>query len=358
MQRLCPCPALPGSCWLPALALASSPGSRQIQLWHFILELLQKEEFRHVIAWQQQGEDGEFVIKDPDEVARLWGRRKCKPQMNYDKLSRALRYYYNKRILHKTKGKRFTYKFDFSHLLLLLLRCPLWDPRSLCRPPGMPSQVPEPRTPPGTPHRPHCCHIPLLSPQWVPNALRSRHWGPQHPDALDRRESTPGSSECGASTQPWAPALGAGCGARGLAQAGGRCLHPARGSWSHSSTQWLCWERMGSPIPALLLPSGYSSSAPPYLGGSCCRFGGPELLPCLAVCPPPLGPPAWAPFPSCPSAPLLPPTSLLLHPLFPYGMGLERPSRPAQEGKEEEEGAIAGLKLELQGTSRRGVPPI
>ncbi|XP_021232112.1 ETS translocation variant 3-like protein [Numida meleagris] len=90
-------PALPGSYWVPGLAFPdwaykaeSSPGSRQIQLWHFILELLQKEEFRHVIAWQQ-GEYGEFVIKDPDEVARLWGRRKCKPQMNYDKLSRALR---------------------------------------------------------------------------------------------------------------------------------------------------------------------------------------------------------------------------------------------------------------------------
>uniref|UniRef100_A0A8C0JRR6 ETS domain-containing protein n=1 Tax=Canis lupus dingo TaxID=286419 RepID=A0A8C0JRR6_CANLU len=96
----------------------SSPGSRQIQLWHFILELLQKEEFHHVIAWQQ-GEYGEFVIKDPDEVARLWGRRKCKPQMNYDKLSRALRYYYNKRILHKTKGKRFTYKFNFSKLIVI-----------------------------------------------------------------------------------------------------------------------------------------------------------------------------------------------------------------------------------------------
>ncbi|NWI21647.1 ETV3 protein, partial [Crypturellus soui] len=95
----------------------SSPGSRQIQLWHFILELLRKEEFRHVIAWQQ-GEYGEFVIKDPDEVARLWGRRKCKPQMNYDKLSRALRYYYNKRILHKTKGKRFTYKFNFNKLVM------------------------------------------------------------------------------------------------------------------------------------------------------------------------------------------------------------------------------------------------
>ncbi|KAI9515324.1 hypothetical protein NQZ68_026056 [Dissostichus eleginoides] len=66
----------------------SSPGSRQIQLWHFILELLRKEEYHDVIAWQ--GDYGEFVIKDPDEVARLWGARKCKPQMNYDKLSRAL----------------------------------------------------------------------------------------------------------------------------------------------------------------------------------------------------------------------------------------------------------------------------
>uniref|UniRef100_A0A8C9UVD7 ETS domain-containing protein n=1 Tax=Spermophilus dauricus TaxID=99837 RepID=A0A8C9UVD7_SPEDA len=123
-------PAAPGNYWISGVAFPdwaykaeSSPGSRQIQLWHFILELLQKEEFRHVIAWQQ-GEYGEFVIKDPDEVARLWGRRKCKPQMNYDKLSRALRYYYNKRILHKTKGKRFTYKFNFSKLIIV--NCPLW----------------------------------------------------------------------------------------------------------------------------------------------------------------------------------------------------------------------------------------
>lgn len=95
----------------------SSPGSRQVQLWHFILDLLRREEFREVIAWQ--GDFGEFVIKDPDEVARLWGARKCKPQMNYDKLSRALRYYYNKRILNKTKGKRFTYKFNFSTLVMV-----------------------------------------------------------------------------------------------------------------------------------------------------------------------------------------------------------------------------------------------
>ncbi|CAM9760095.1 unnamed protein product [Lampetra fluviatilis] len=93
-----------------------SPGCRQVQLWHFILELLGKREFRHVIAWQ--GDCGEFIIKNPEEVARLWGARKCKPHMNYDKLSRALRYYYNKRILYKTKGKRYTYKFNVNKLVL------------------------------------------------------------------------------------------------------------------------------------------------------------------------------------------------------------------------------------------------
>ncbi|XP_038135013.1 ETS translocation variant 3-like protein [Cyprinodon tularosa] len=95
---------------------AWSPGSRQVQLWHFLLELLGRGE-GGAIGWG--GEWGEFVIRDPERLARLWGERKGKPHMNYDKLSRALRYYYNKRILHKTKGKRFTYKFNFSKLILI-----------------------------------------------------------------------------------------------------------------------------------------------------------------------------------------------------------------------------------------------
>lgn len=74
---------------LPRLGLQSRgvPGSRQIQLWHFILELLQEE----VPPCHRLAAGAGVVIQDPDEVARLWGRRKCKPQMNYDKLSRALR---------------------------------------------------------------------------------------------------------------------------------------------------------------------------------------------------------------------------------------------------------------------------
>ncbi|XP_073785787.1 ETS domain-containing transcription factor ERF-like isoform X6 [Danio rerio] len=95
---------------------AWSPGSRQVQLWHFLLELLGRGE-GGAITWGSEW--GEFVIRDPERLAKLWGERKGKPHMNYDKLSRALRYYYNKRILHKTKGKRFTYRFNFSKLILV-----------------------------------------------------------------------------------------------------------------------------------------------------------------------------------------------------------------------------------------------
>ncbi|NXW90663.1 ETV3L protein, partial [Alopecoenas beccarii] len=156
----------------------SSPGSRQTQLWHFILELLQNEEFRHIISWQW-GEYGEFVIKDPDGVARLWGRRKRKPQMNYDKLSRALRYYYNKRILHKAKGKRFTYKFNFGKFSFI--PCPAWGSRCLCHPPGSPTQVGGHRgpslagdTPGDRLAPPPALPRPPLSPQLVPRVLLSR----------------------------------------------------------------------------------------------------------------------------------------------------------------------------------------
>ena len=44
----------------------------------------------------------------------LWGMRKRKPNMNYDKLSRAIRYYYDKKIMHKVHGKRYVYKFNFD----------------------------------------------------------------------------------------------------------------------------------------------------------------------------------------------------------------------------------------------------
>ncbi|CAO1339652.1 unnamed protein product [Diamesa serratosioi] len=93
--------------------LASS-GSGQIQLWQFLLEMLSDSANAGCITWE--GTNGEFKLTDPDEIARRWGERKSKPNMNYDKLSRALRYYYDKNIMTKVHGKRYAYKFDFAGL--------------------------------------------------------------------------------------------------------------------------------------------------------------------------------------------------------------------------------------------------
>uniref|UniRef100_A0A8C3II75 Uncharacterized protein n=1 Tax=Chrysemys picta bellii TaxID=8478 RepID=A0A8C3II75_CHRPI len=96
----------------PTSSRLANPGSGQIQLWQFLLELLSDSSNAGCITWE--GTNGEFKMTDPDEVARRWGERKSKPNMNYDKLSRALRYYYDKSIMTKVHGKRYAYKFDFQ----------------------------------------------------------------------------------------------------------------------------------------------------------------------------------------------------------------------------------------------------
>ncbi|XP_072948539.1 DNA-binding protein Ets97D [Epargyreus clarus] len=89
----------------------------QVQLWQFLLELLTSAEYFDVIRWH--GTEGEFKLLEPERVARLWGARKHKPAMNYEKLSRALRYYYDGDMIAKVAGKRFVYKFvcDLRQLL-------------------------------------------------------------------------------------------------------------------------------------------------------------------------------------------------------------------------------------------------
>lgn len=85
---------------LNALSASGSPGNNgQIQLWQFLLELLTDRNHTDVIGWISS--DGEFKLKNPEQVAQLWGERKNKPTMNYEKLSRALRYYYDGDMISK-----------------------------------------------------------------------------------------------------------------------------------------------------------------------------------------------------------------------------------------------------------------
>ncbi|XP_075418002.1 ETS translocation variant 4 isoform X2 [Tenrec ecaudatus] len=80
-----------------------------LQLWQFLVALLDDPANAHFIAWTGRGM--EFKLIEPEEVARLWGIQKNRPAMNYDKLSRSLRYYYEKGIMQKVAGERYVYKF-------------------------------------------------------------------------------------------------------------------------------------------------------------------------------------------------------------------------------------------------------
>lgn len=84
--------------------------SNNVTLWQFLLELLLSDQYRDIIMWTDQAK-GEFKLVNPEEVAHQWGLRKNKQNMNYDKLSRALRYYYEKNIIRKVLGQKFVYRF-------------------------------------------------------------------------------------------------------------------------------------------------------------------------------------------------------------------------------------------------------
>jgi len=81
-----------------------------IQMWQFLLELLEDKRCRHLIRWRSSEKninDNEFVIFDPNEIVRQWAVRHSRPNMNYKKFCRILRYYYKNKILQKTAGMYF-----------------------------------------------------------------------------------------------------------------------------------------------------------------------------------------------------------------------------------------------------------
>lgn len=98
--------------FFPSNGEQGEPNTNGRLLWDFLQQLLNdpSQRYTNYIAWKNR-ETGVFKIVDPAGLAKLWGIQKNHLSMNYDKMSRALRYYYRVNILRKVQGERHCYQF-------------------------------------------------------------------------------------------------------------------------------------------------------------------------------------------------------------------------------------------------------
>lgn len=94
-------------------ASLQTQSSLQIEKSSFLLELFfSSEKDKRQDETFLISRTGIFKIEDSAHVAKLWGIRKNRPAMNYDKLSRSIRQYYKKGIIKKPDvSQRLVYQF-------------------------------------------------------------------------------------------------------------------------------------------------------------------------------------------------------------------------------------------------------
>ncbi|XP_033822832.1 ETS-related transcription factor Elf-3 [Periophthalmus magnuspinnatus] len=89
----------------------SKHAPRGTHLWEFIRDILIYPEKNHgLLKWEDRRE-GVFKFLKSEAVAQMWGQKKKNSSMTYEKLSRAMRYYYKRDILERVDGRRLVYKF-------------------------------------------------------------------------------------------------------------------------------------------------------------------------------------------------------------------------------------------------------
>ncbi|MBN3321821.1 ELF3 factor, partial [Atractosteus spatula] len=89
----------------------SKHAPRGTHLWEFIRDILIHPELNNGLMKWEDRREGVFKFLKSEAVAQLWGQKKKNSSMTYEKLSRAMRYYYKREILERVDGRRLVYKF-------------------------------------------------------------------------------------------------------------------------------------------------------------------------------------------------------------------------------------------------------
>ncbi|XP_068398001.1 ETS-related transcription factor Elf-3 isoform X2 [Eschrichtius robustus] len=89
----------------------SKHAPRGTHLWEFIRDILIYPELNEGLMKWENRQEGVFKFLRSEAVAQLWGQKKKNSSMTYEKLSRAMRYYYKREILERVDGRRLVYKF-------------------------------------------------------------------------------------------------------------------------------------------------------------------------------------------------------------------------------------------------------
>ncbi|XP_076450601.1 uncharacterized protein LOC143286752 [Babylonia areolata] len=89
----------------------SRRGAKRNLLWKFLLWTL--DHHSDVVCWTNV-EEGTFKFVDTARVSTLWGQRKKKADMTFEKLSRGIRHYYKRGLMERLSHTRLVYKFNWD----------------------------------------------------------------------------------------------------------------------------------------------------------------------------------------------------------------------------------------------------